>query len=61
MFKVYFEKANDNVDWSFLDFVLLKEEFGERWRKWIMELFRQFHSQFLSMVEQWISLRVRKV
>lgn len=29
MFKVGFEKAYDNVDWSFLDYVLLKKGFGE--------------------------------
>ncbi|XP_073035927.1 uncharacterized protein [Primulina eburnea] len=33
--KVDFEKAYDNVDWRYLDFVLLKKGFGERWRKWI--------------------------
>lgn len=35
VFKVDFEKANDKVDWSFLNFVQLQKEFGERWRKWI--------------------------
>lgn len=35
MFKVDLEKAYDNVDWRFLDFVLHKKCFGDRWRKWI--------------------------
>lgn len=26
MFKVDFEKAHDNVDWGFLDYVLLKKK-----------------------------------
>lgn len=34
--KVDFEKAYDNVDWGFLDFVICKMGFGERWRKWII-------------------------
>ncbi|XP_073311015.1 uncharacterized protein [Primulina huaijiensis] len=35
VFKVDFGKAYDNVDWRFLEFVLQKKGFGERWRKWI--------------------------
>lgn len=35
MFKVDFEKAYDNVDRRFLDFVLFKKGFGRRWRNWI--------------------------
>lgn len=35
VFKVDFEKAYDNVDRGFLDYLLLKKGFGERWRKWI--------------------------
>uniref|UniRef100_A0A803P8A0 Reverse transcriptase domain-containing protein n=1 Tax=Cannabis sativa TaxID=3483 RepID=A0A803P8A0_CANSA len=33
--KIDFEKAYDRVDWGFLDLVLRKKGFGERWRKWI--------------------------
>ena len=34
--KVDFEKAYDSVEWSFLDWVMAKMGFGERWRKWIL-------------------------
>ncbi|PNX61152.1 receptor-like kinase, partial [Trifolium pratense] len=37
MFKVDFEKAYDSVDWKFLDFVMSKMGFPEKWRKWISE------------------------
>ncbi|PNX58979.1 ribonuclease H, partial [Trifolium pratense] len=37
MFKVDFEKAFDSVDWSFLDFVMQKMGFHEKWRRWISE------------------------
>jgi hypothetical protein len=32
MFKVDFEKAYDSVDWRFLDFVMQKMGFHEKWR-----------------------------
>ncbi|GJW71742.1 RNA-directed DNA polymerase, eukaryota [Tanacetum coccineum] len=35
IFKVDFEKAYDSVRWDFLDDVLSKFGFGEKWRKWI--------------------------
>ena len=33
--KIDFEKAYDNVCWDFLDFVLQKKDFGDKWRSWI--------------------------
>uniref|UniRef100_A0A803QQM3 Reverse transcriptase domain-containing protein n=1 Tax=Cannabis sativa TaxID=3483 RepID=A0A803QQM3_CANSA len=33
--KIDFEKAYDRVDWGFLDLVMRKKGFGERWTKWI--------------------------
>ncbi|GJR44480.1 RNA-directed DNA polymerase, eukaryota [Tanacetum coccineum] len=35
LFKVDFEKAYDSVRWDFLDDILSKFGFGEKWRKWI--------------------------
>ena len=35
VFKIDFEKAYDHVSWEFIDFVLDKKGFGQRWRKWI--------------------------
>lgn len=35
VFKIDLEKAYDHVDWKFLNFVLYKKGFGDRWRKWI--------------------------
>ena len=34
--KINFEKANDNVDWDFLDHVLERKEFSLRWRSWMI-------------------------
>ncbi|OMP03932.1 reverse transcriptase [Corchorus capsularis] len=33
-FKVDFEKAYDSVDWGFLEFIMRKMGFGEKWMKW---------------------------
>jgi hypothetical protein len=33
--KVYFEKAYDSVDWGFLDYMLCRFGFGEKWRAWM--------------------------
>ncbi|GJT52283.1 RNA-directed DNA polymerase, eukaryota, reverse transcriptase zinc-binding domain protein [Tanacetum coccineum] len=38
IFKVDFEKAFDSVRWDFVDDVLNKFGFGERWRTWIQSL-----------------------
>ncbi|GLU08685.1 hypothetical protein SLE2022_255820 [Rubroshorea leprosula] len=35
--KVDFKEAYDCVNWDFLDNMMEKSGFGERWRKWIME------------------------
>jgi hypothetical protein len=35
IFKVDFEKAYDSVDWSFLDYMLMRFGFGDKWRGWM--------------------------
>ena len=35
IFKIDFEKAYDNFNWDFLNFVLQKKNFGSKWRSWI--------------------------
>ena len=35
VFKVDFEKAYDSVSWGFLDYMMMRMGFCERWRKWI--------------------------
>ena len=35
IFKIDFEKAYDHVEWPFLQFVLKKKGFKDRWRRWI--------------------------
>ena len=35
VFKIDFEKAYDHVEWRFLDEVLQRKGFGNRWRKWV--------------------------
>ena len=34
-FKVDFEKAYDSVSWGFLNYMMMRMDFCERWRKWI--------------------------
>lgn len=38
LFKVYFKKAYDKVNWNFLRFMLRKLGFGDIWMKWIEDL-----------------------
>lgn len=33
--KIDFEKANDSVDWPFLNYMLQRLGFGVKWRSWI--------------------------
>nr|GEV37893.1 cysteine-rich receptor-like protein kinase [Tanacetum cinerariifolium] len=40
IFKVDFEKAYDSVRWDFLDEILKKFWFGDKWCKWIMSCLR---------------------
>ena len=35
VFKIDFEKAYDHISWEFLDFVLERKGFGNKWRSWI--------------------------
>lgn len=37
LFKVNFEKAYDSVSWKFLDHMLGRLGFNEKWRQWISE------------------------
>ncbi|GKV41862.1 hypothetical protein SLEP1_g49342 [Rubroshorea leprosula] len=40
LFKVDFEKAYDRVSWSFIDYMMMRMGFSEKWRKWIQECLR---------------------
>ena len=37
LFRVYFDKAFDSIDWTYLEAVMKKMNFPTLWRKWIME------------------------
>ncbi|GKA59975.1 RNA-directed DNA polymerase, eukaryota [Tanacetum coccineum] len=47
IFKVDFEKAFDSVRWDFVDDVLNKFGFGERWRTWIQSCLRSSRGSIL--------------
>lgn len=36
-FKIYFVKAYDSVEWSFIDLMMSEFGFSPCWRKWVME------------------------
>ncbi|GKU88289.1 hypothetical protein SLEP1_g2571 [Rubroshorea leprosula] len=40
LFKADFEKAYDNINWEFLDYMLERMNFGSVWRGWIPECLR---------------------
>ena len=35
VFKIDFEKAYDHVEWGFLDHVLQRKGFSQKWRSWM--------------------------
>lgn len=35
MFKDDFEKACDSISWRFLDYMMVRMGFSEKWRKWM--------------------------
>nr|GEX69118.1 RNA-directed DNA polymerase, eukaryota [Tanacetum cinerariifolium] len=47
IFKVDFEKACDSVRWDFLDEVLQKFDFGNKWRMWIQSSLRSSRGSIL--------------
>ncbi|GKA08676.1 RNA-directed DNA polymerase, eukaryota [Tanacetum coccineum] len=47
IFKVDFEKAFDSVRWDFVDDMLNKFGFGERWRTWIQSCLRSSRGSIL--------------
>lgn len=57
MFKVDFKKAYDNVDGVFLDYVLLKQRYGEM-GKVDSRLCPLFHFMSLLMVDLEVNLKV---
>jgi hypothetical protein len=51
MFKVDFEKAYDSVDWRFLDFVMQKMGFHEKWRRW--RKWRMSRNNICVSIDKW--------
>ena len=47
IFKVDFEKAYDSVRWDFLDDVLYKFGFGNKWRVWIQSCLKSSRGSIL--------------
>nr|GEX25757.1 RNA-directed DNA polymerase, eukaryota [Tanacetum cinerariifolium] len=47
IFKVDFEKAYDSVRWDFLDGILKKFGFGEKWCKWIQSWLRSLRGSII--------------
>ncbi|XP_017974454.1 PREDICTED: uncharacterized protein LOC18601081 [Theobroma cacao] len=45
--KVDFEKAYDYINWGFLDFIMAKMGFHEKWRGWIHECISTVHMSIL--------------
>lgn len=45
--KLDFQKAYDNVDWSFLDYVLGRMGFGNVWRRWMSTCLSSAHMSVL--------------
>lgn len=37
IFKINFGKAYDSIEWDFLDEMMERLNFSEKWRRWIME------------------------
>nr|GEV49703.1 hypothetical protein [Tanacetum cinerariifolium] len=57
VFKVDFEKAYDSVRWDFLDDILRKFGFGEKWCKWILSCLRSSRGSTLvngSLMEEFL-------
>jgi hypothetical protein len=40
MFKVYFEKVYDSVEWNYLLSIMIKMKFLGKWQRWIVECIR---------------------
>lgn len=47
MFKAYFDKAFDSINWEFLDSNLMQMGFGDKWRMWIKGCLQSSHTSVL--------------
>lgn len=47
MCKVDLEKAYDNINWDFLDYIITLKGFGDKWRKWIRGCISSVHYAIL--------------